>query len=160
MNDERDDEQMLAEGRTRFNDETERNDEPEPRVQVLTPSERNAYRGVTIDEKTPDEPTEFEIFFIPDAEFEYRYQLSVQKGKIVKENLYRRRIAPNSRISTLFERSDGEIKLGGSIRKKSINTEVNEQMPYLSFLAINYKIEPINIATKWFELCIIKKYKR
>lgn len=55
MNDERDDEQMLAEGRTRFNDETERNDEPEPRVQVLTPSERNAYRGVTIDEKTPDE---------------------------------------------------------------------------------------------------------
>ncbi len=31
-------------------------------------------------------------------------------------------------------------------------------MPYLSFLAINYKIEPINIATKWFELCIIRNY--
>ena len=92
------------------------------------------------DEKTPDEPTEFEIFFIPDAEFEYRYQISVHKGKIVEENLYRRKLAPNSRISTLFERSDGEIK------------------PYLSFLAINYKIEPINIATKWFELCIIKNY--
>lgn len=110
------------------------------------------------DEKTPDEPTEFEIFFIPDAEFEYRYQISVQKGKIVEENLYRRKLAPNSRISTLFERSDGEIKLGASIRKQSINTEVNEQMPYLSFLAINYKIEPINIATKWFEMCIIKNY--
>ena len=41
------------------------------------------------DEKTPEEPTEFEIFFIPDAEFEYRYQISVQKGKIVEENLYR-----------------------------------------------------------------------
>ncbi|MBP0972376.1 MAG: AAA family ATPase, partial [Oscillospiraceae bacterium] len=51
------------------------------------------------DEKTPDEPTEFEIFFIPDAEFEYRYQISVQKGKIVEENLYRRKLAPNSRIS-------------------------------------------------------------
>ena len=110
------------------------------------------------DEKTPNEPTEFEIFFIPDAEFEYRYQISVQKGKIVEENLYRRKLAPNSRISTLFERSDGEIKLGASIRKQSINTEVNEQMPYLSFLAINYKIEPINTATKWFELCIIKNY--
>ncbi|SFY10069.1 ATP/GTP-binding protein [Ruminococcus sp. XPD3002] len=110
------------------------------------------------DEKTPEEPTEFEIFFIPDAEFEYRYQISVQKGKIVEENLYRRKLAPNSRISTLFERSDGEIKLGASIRKQSINTEVNEQMPYLSFLAINYKIEPINIATKWFEMCIIKNY--
>ena len=110
------------------------------------------------DEKTPDDPTEFEIFFIPDADFEYRYQISVQKGKIVEENLYRRKLAPNSRISTLFERSDGEIKLGASIRKQSINTEVNEQMPYLSFLAINYKIEPINIAAKWFELCIIKNY--
>ena len=63
------------------------------------------------DEKTPEEPTEFEIFFIPNAEFEYRYQISVQKGKIVEENLYRRKLAPNSRISTLFERSDGEIKL-------------------------------------------------
>ncbi|MCR4646663.1 MAG: ATP-binding protein [Oscillospiraceae bacterium] len=110
------------------------------------------------DEKTPEEPTEFEVFFIPDAEFEYRYQITVQNGKIVEENLYRRKLAPNSRISTLFERSDGEIKLGASIRKQSINTEVNEQMPYLSFLAINYKIEPINIATKWFEMCIIKNY--
>ena len=86
------------------------------------------------DEKTPDEPTEFEIFFIPDAEFEYRYQISIQKGKIVEENLYRRQLAPNSRLSTLFERSDGDIKLGASIRKQSINTEVNEQMPYLSIL--------------------------
>lgn len=110
------------------------------------------------DEKTPEDPTKFEIYFIPDVEFEYRYQISIQKGKIVEENLYRRKLAPNSRISTLFERSDGEIKLGASIRKQSINTEVNEQMPYLSFLAINYKIKPINIATKWFELCIIKNY--
>ena len=110
------------------------------------------------DENTSEEPTEFELYFIPDTEFEYRYQLSVQKGKIVEENLYRRRLAPNSRISMLFERWDGEIKLGASIRRQSINTEVNEQMPYLSFLAINYKIEPINIAAKWFELCIIKNY--
>lgn len=110
------------------------------------------------DKTTPQEPTEFEIFFIPDAEFEYRYQISVQKGRIVEENLYRRKLAPNSRISMLFERTEGEIKLGASIRKQSINTGVNEQMPYLSFLAINYKIEPINIASKWFEMCIIKNY--
>ena len=110
------------------------------------------------DEKTPNEPTDFEIFFIPNAEFEYRYQISVQKGKIVEENLYRRKLAPNSRISTLFERRNGEIKLGASIRKQSINTDVNELMPYLSFLAINFKIEPINIAAKWFEMCIIKNY--
>ena len=110
------------------------------------------------DETTPEEPTEFEIFFIPNTEFEYRYQISVQKGRIVEENLYRRKLAPNSRISMLFERTEGEIKLGASIRKQSINTGVNEQMPYLSFLAINYKIEPINIASKWFEMCIIKNY--
>ena len=50
---ERNGEELLAEGRASFDDE-ERNDETEPRVQVLTPSERNAYRGVTIDEGTPD----------------------------------------------------------------------------------------------------------
>ena len=50
---ERNGEELLAEGQASFDDE-ERNDETEPRVQVLTPSERNAYRGVTIDEGTPD----------------------------------------------------------------------------------------------------------
>lgn len=50
---ERNGEELLAEGQASFDDE-ERNDEMEPRVQVLTPSERNAYRGVTIDEGTPD----------------------------------------------------------------------------------------------------------
>ena len=51
---ERSGDELLTEGQTRFDDEKERNDEPEPRVQVLTPSERNAYRGVTIDEGAPD----------------------------------------------------------------------------------------------------------
>lgn len=50
---ERNGEELLAEGQASFDDE-ERNDETEPRVQVLTPSERNAYRGVTIDEGMPD----------------------------------------------------------------------------------------------------------
>lgn len=52
---ERGGDKAIAEGRTHFDDETERDDEREPRVQVLTPSERNAYQGVTIDEGAPED---------------------------------------------------------------------------------------------------------
>ena len=50
------------------------------------------------------------------------------------------------------------IELGASISKKSINREVNDHMPYLSFLASNYNIESINSAAQWFEQCGIINY--
>jgi len=110
------------------------------------------------DEISKKEPTEFEVYFIPDEQTEYRYMLSILDGKIIEENLYSRKLIPNSRTSMLFERCDGEIKLGASIRKSSINTDVNDQMPYLSFLAINYKLDAVKKASDWFEQCIIKNY--
>lgn len=105
-----------------------------------------------------NEPTEFEIYFCPNSEHEYRYIIKVFEGKIIEECLYRRKFGVKSRISMLFERDSNGIKLGASINKASINTEVNDQMPYLSFLYINYKLEPIVLSVSWFEKCIIRNY--
>lgn len=58
----------------------------------------------------------------------------------------------------IFERNSDKIDLGASINKKQINTEVNDTMPYLSFLYINYKLEPIILAVNWFERCVIRNY--
>lgn len=105
-----------------------------------------------------NEPTEFELYFRPNDEYEYKYFVKVFGGKIIEECLYRRKTKPKSRISMLFERDSDGIKLGSSINKASINKDVNDQMPYLSFLYINYKLEPIVLAVSWFEKCIIRNY--
>ena len=105
-----------------------------------------------------NEPTEFELYFRPNDEYEYKYFVKVFGGKIIEECLYRRKTKPKSRISILFERDSDGIKLGSSINKASINKDVNDQMPYLSFLYINYKLEPIVLAVSWFEKCIIRNY--
>ncbi|MGN0683412.1 MAG: ATP/GTP-binding protein [Oscillospiraceae bacterium] len=105
-----------------------------------------------------NESTEFELYFRPNDEYEYKYFVKVFGGKIIEERLYRRKTKPKSRISMLFERDSDGIKLGSSINKASINKDVNDQMPYLSFLYINYKLEPIALAVSWFEKCIIRNY--
>lgn len=110
------------------------------------------------DNTSPNEPTEFEIFFQPGDQFEYKYILHYKQGKIIKEELYRHELVNNGRPSTLFKRDEKGISLGSSINKKSINKDVNEQMPYLSFLAANYKIESINNAAHWFEMCTVLNY--
>ena len=110
------------------------------------------------DDVSRNEPIEFELYFRPDNEYEYRYFLSVYEGRISEEYLYRRKLGVKSRTATIFERNSDGVKLGASINKASINTEVNEQMPYLSFLNINYKLESINLAIEWFESCIMRNY--
>lgn len=110
------------------------------------------------DETSRNEPTEFELYFRPNDEYEYRYSLTLISGKIEEEFLYRRKIGKGSKIATIFERTARGIQLGASINKKKINIEVNDQMPYLSFLYINYKLDPIILAIDWFEKCIIRNY--
>ena len=110
------------------------------------------------DNTSRNEPTEFELFFRSDNEYEYKYILKVTDEKISEEYLYRRKLSLKSRIATIFERNTNGIKLGASINKASINTEVNDQMPYLSFLYINYKFEPIIRAVNWFKKCIMLNY--
>ena len=110
------------------------------------------------DTTSPNKPTEFEVFFQPGDQFEYKYILHLQQRKIVKEELYRQKLVNNGRPATLFKRDEKGITLGSSINKQSINKDVNEQMPYLSFLAANYSIESINTAAHWFEMCVAINY--
>lgn len=110
------------------------------------------------DETSSKEPTDFEIYFRPNNDYEYKYSISITNGKIEEENLYRRKLGKGGRITAIFERSSNRITLCASINKKNINLDVNEQMPYLSFLYINYKLEPVILAISWFQSCIIRNY--
>ncbi len=93
------------------------------------------------DDVCRNEPIEFELYFRPNNEYEYRYIIAVKDAKIEKECLYRRKTGKGGKIVIIFERTLDGIKLGASIRKKNINTEANDQIPYLSFLYINYKFD-------------------
>lgn len=110
------------------------------------------------DDASRNEPTGFELYFRPNNNYEYRYVLKISNEKIIEEYLYRRKIGTRSRIATIFERDSNGIKLGANINKASINIEVNDQMPYLSFLYINYKLDPVILAVEWFEKCIMRNY--
>ncbi len=103
-------------------------------------------------------PTEFTLFFRPNNEYEYKYSISLNNEIIISECLYRRKTKSGSRITKIFERNGNNIILGASIRKSNINTEINDLMPYISFLHINYNIEAINMAIKWFSNCVIRNY--
>lgn len=110
------------------------------------------------DETSKNEPTEFTLFFRPNDEFEYKYFISLAKEKILAECLYRKRTKSSSKTMTLFERTENGITLGASIKKANMNTNVNEKMPYISFLHINYIIESINTAVDWFRRCVVRNY--
>lgn len=110
------------------------------------------------DEISYKNPTEFELYFRPNEEYEYKYIIKVFEEKIVEEGLYRCKIGSSrKRVVPIFERNSNNINLGSCI-KKTINTKVNEQMPFLSFLAINYRFPSISLAIDWFERCIMRNY--
>jgi len=102
------------------------------------------------DDISSHSPTEFTIFFRPDDQYEYKYFISLQNGKIVEEYMYRKKTKSKNSTSMIFERVQDSIKLGASVGKSRINTLVNDSLPYLTFLAINYNIEPITTAINWF----------
>ncbi len=105
------------------------------------------------DDLSKNEPTEFEIFFRT-SKYEYRYNLSLFNGKVNAEYLYRKAIG-GKRTAMLFSRSEGEIELGSLLKKSKISKEVNEKMPYLSFLSITYNLPIIKDSIEWFEKCIL-----
>ena len=131
------------------------------------------------DDKSRYEPTEFDIYFREkskaggiEAEYEYNYCISVKNRVILSESLYRKKTAKNSRITCVFERETEKaeeedkyvtnITLGPCIKKDVNNTmsvdAVRENIPYLSFLAIAYNLEPINTAMRFFNNCLAVNY--
>ena len=108
------------------------------------------------DEVSADEPTEFKLFFLIDSNL-YCYYIALKDNEVVSESLTRKSVT-GKKTADLFDREKDKITLGYSINKKTINTNVNPKMPYLSFLAINYDIPEISEVMKWFESCIIRSY--
>jgi len=100
-------------------------------------------------EESPKKPTNFTVFFWHNN-YEFRYMLSISNNAVLYESLYKKNIGGKN-SAKIFERDANEIKLGTLIDKKSVNTNINPKMPYLSFLAINYNFEVISAATKWFQ---------
>lgn len=108
------------------------------------------------DNESKDMPTEFEIFFRTE-EYEFRYYLALFKEEVIAESLYRKRFGAK-RTAMLFEREGDHVDLGPSIKKRKVSTDVNAKMPYLSFLAITYKLDEITEVQEWFESCVIRNY--
>lgn len=107
-------------------------------------------------ETSPEEPTQFQLFFRI-GEYEYRYYIVLIHNEIQEETLYRRKVGA-SRAAKIFVRKNSKVTLGSILGSKGINTEINDKMPLLSFLAINYSIPVIVDVINWFEKCIIRNY--
>lgn len=108
------------------------------------------------DEKSRNEPTEFNLYFRQNGSY-YRYYVAIKNDIVISESLFRRGIGAK-KSAVLFEREENSIELGASIGKSGINTEVNPKMLFLSFLAINYNIPVIVEVQEWFESCVIRNY--
>lgn len=108
------------------------------------------------DEKSKNEPTEFNLYFRKNNN-EYRYYVAIKNDIVVSESLFRRGIGAK-KTAVIFTREENNIELGASIGKSGINTDVNPKMLFLSFLAINYNISVIVEVQEWFESCVIRNY--
>lgn len=113
-------------------------------------------RPYAFEAESRSEATTFRVVF-QTGDYVYRYILSILDDEVVEEYLHRRKVGRGAE-ATLFERADGAVELGSSLKRKGVNTDVDSMMPYLSFLVINYNIEAIEDAFDWFLDCQILDY--
>lgn len=99
------------------------------------------------DDVHPSKPSDFEIYFRTKGQ-EFRYTLSFDAEGITSESLTRKNVG-GTRTAMLFERTGDEVELGSVLKRARANTSFNTDIPYLSFLALNYDLEFINMATEW-----------
>lgn len=126
-------------------------------VYATRPNDDGDYKGRKIPVKpflfsdiTPNEPTEFEIFFRTDMA-EYRYILHVKQENVVYESLDRIKFETGRR-SALFEREGDAIVLKGAFSKIKISDEISDTLPLLSYLGIMYKKNAVvSDVFSWFE---------
>ena len=108
------------------------------------------------DKVSKNEPTEFEIFFAT-QEAEYRYIIYLLQDKVLQEHLYKRDY--NSKKPTkIYNRNVDGIQLGEILKKEKLGTSVNENMPYLCYLAIKNNIEIVKDIIQWFQNVIAINY--
>jgi AAA15 family ATPase/GTPase len=106
-------------------------------------------------ETSPNEPTEFELYFRV-SNNEFRYTLALMGDRVISESLYRKIIGAK-RPALIFERDTDDIKLGVILGRK-VSKNVNDKMPYLSFLAIHYNYQVIEEVIGWLIKIIFINY--
>ena len=114
------------------------------------------YFPFLFDESSKNAPTEFAVYFRRNGS-EFRYTLSVLKGHIISESLFRKNIGGKN-PAKIFVRDTSGVHLGASLSKRTINIDVNPKIPYLSFLAINHDFDVIQTVVEWFSKCICVNY--
>lgn len=92
-------------------------------------------------------PIEFEIQFRT-KDREYRYEISILKNEITRENMYYRPL-DNEDVVIVFERTEEECVIGKDIEFISVE-KVKASLPLLSHLASSYDIDIIDDALSWF----------
>lgn len=92
-------------------------------------------------------PINFDIMFRTKKR-QYKYQLSILQNRIIEENLYMQNIGyKNAEI--IFERTENECVLGEDLEGIAVE-KINNTMPLISHVAINYDIESVDDAVSWF----------
>lgn len=117
------------------------------------------YGGVIpykFDEESKNEPTEFEIAFSTGS-YEYKYSISILNDTIISESLYKKEFK-GKKPAEIFTRKNGQVKRGEILKKANATTNVNEKIPYLTFISITNNIEVIKDVINWFENIEIINY--
>ena len=109
----------------------------------------NDIKPYMFDDESKNEPTEFQIYFSTESN-EYRYNLSIQNNIIINESLYKKGFKAK-KPAKIFEREKENISLGESLKKSSASKNVNDNMPYLTFISITNNNETIKDVIGWFE---------
>ena len=91
--------------------------------------------------------SDFEVYFRTKGQ-EFRYALSFNTGGITHESLSRKNVG-GTRTALLFERIGKEVELGSSLKRAKVSASFNTDIPYLSFLVLNYNLEFIDMAAEW-----------
>lgn len=99
------------------------------------------------DNRHSQEPSDFEIYFRTKGQ-EFRYTLSFDAEGITSESLSRKNVG-GTRKAILFERTGSKVEPGSSLKRARVTTSFNADIPYLSFLALNYDIEFVDMAAEW-----------
>ena len=114
--------------------------------------------GFKLDDESKNKPTVFEIFFSTN-QAEYRYNISILNNIIITESLYKKTFK-GKKPAKIFERSKSKISLGEVLKKANASINVNENMPYLTFLSITNNVEIIRDVMSWFENIIAINYAK
>lgn len=113
--------------------------------------EMPTFKPFMLDKDSKNKPSEFCILFNLDmnSKIEYRYYVSVLKGRIVEESLYEK---DNRKPAMIFERNYNEIINGKkySLISNNQTSEINPNMPYLSMCAILFSNSTIGKIGSWF----------